>query len=107
VKTFEFQRAVIASDLEAFARLTGDHNPIHSEIMHGALLVGLVSAAMGMHCPGPGSVVVEQNIAFVSPCRVGDSVTVRVKLLSERKIIHTNRLFLKGTAKLTKAFKKL
>ncbi len=62
VKTFTEE------EVELFADISGDRNPIHLDadyaagteygrpIVHGVLTVGLLSAVMGMQCPGPGTV---------------------------------------------------
>ncbi len=62
VKTFTEE------EVEMFAEISGDRNPIHFDhdyaagtryerpIVHGVLTVGLLSAVMGMQCPGPGTI---------------------------------------------------
>ena len=62
VKTFTEE------EVEMFAEISGDRNPIHFDpdyaagtryerpIVHGVLTVGLLSAVMGMQCPGPGNI---------------------------------------------------
>lgn len=59
-----YEREVTEDDVVAFARLTGDFNPLHIDadyarssnyqgpIVHGAFQVGLASALLGMHLPG-------------------------------------------------------
>src|SRR5437763_1451891 len=61
--------------IEAFARLSGDRNPVHFDdafgrsigfegrIAHGAVTASLLSAVLGMDLPGPGSVFLEQHLA--------------------------------------------
>jgi len=80
-------RTVAASDLEAFAAVTGDDNPLHldeayaattpfkSRIAHGMLSAGYISAVLGTKLPGPGAVYVSQTLSFRRPVRIGDEVT--------------------------------
>ena len=88
--TVSEKRMVTESDVEAFARLTGDVNPVHfgpSAVVHGVLLNGLVSCVLGTRLPGPGYVVVQQSMTFPNACRVGESVLVFVEVTNARKIV--------------------
>ncbi|MBM3908641.1 MAG: MaoC family dehydratase [Gemmatimonadetes bacterium] len=91
--TAERVRDVTVEDIQAYAALTGDHNPVHVDadaaaksrfggiVAHGMLGAGFISAVLGMDLPGPGSVYVGQTIRFTLPVRPGDAVTVRVEIL--------------------------
>ena len=109
----ELSRTITAKDVECYAELTGDKNPIHlsskSAVVHGAFLIGLVSSVMGTKCPGPGTKVLELSTKFAKPCPVGTTVTVKVELSQKRKLSvasfcvmdKTNAtLFAEGQAKL-------
>uniref|UniRef100_A0A6P4E639 Uncharacterized protein LOC108040437 isoform X2 n=1 Tax=Drosophila rhopaloa TaxID=1041015 RepID=A0A6P4E639_DRORH len=81
------------SDLEQFARFTGDHNyihgldtPVEKRRVHGALLNAVVAGIMGTQLPGPGTVVLEQSFKFLKPCRIETDTLVTVRLLQARKI---------------------
>lgn len=83
-------KRVDATDIENFARLTGDHNPIHKgdrAVAHGIYLAGLVSAVIGAELPGPGTVLVSKTMRFPNACRAGDVVRILVEVRSVRKII--------------------
>lgn len=86
------QRKILHKDLEDFARLSGDTNPVHKQtgsnraIVHGAFLNGLVSAVIGTKLPGPGTIVVAQTLNFPNKCYVDEEVTVTVELTEDRKI---------------------
>lgn len=83
------ERTVTITDehIEAFARLSGDRNPVHFDdgfarrigfdghIAHGAVTASLLSAVLGMDLPGPGSVFLEQRVRFLAPVRPGDTIT--------------------------------
>jgi 3-hydroxybutyryl-CoA dehydratase len=83
-------KVVTQDDIDAFARISGDRNPAHSDnewsrasrfggpIAHGILSAGLVSAVIGMDLPGPGTIYVSQTLEFTAPVRPGDEVTATV-----------------------------
>jgi len=86
-------KVITEEDVENFARISGDTNPVHFQhgsqkaIVHGALLNGLVSGVIGTKLPGPGTLVVAQNLNFPNKCFVDESVKITVKLIENRKII--------------------
>lgn len=81
-----------AADVEAFANLTGDQNPIHLDpeaaarsqfggcIVHGVLVTGLLSRLLGMQLPGPGSIYLGQKLRFKKAVLVGSPITARVEV---------------------------
>jgi 3-hydroxybutyryl-CoA dehydratase len=91
-QTAELTRTVEASDLDAFAKVTGDTNPVHLDeayaaatpfkgrIAHGMLSAGYISAVLGTELPGPGAIYVSQTLSFRRPVRIGDEVTAEVKV---------------------------
>lgn len=95
----ETTRVVGASDIEAFAEISGDTNPVHLDeayakttqfgerIAHGMLSAAYVSAVLGTKLPGPGAVYLTQSVRFRRPVRIGDKVTARVsvKALDEQR----------------------
>lgn len=86
----ERTRIVAAADIEAFAEVTGDRNPVHLDeayaaatqfkgrIAHGMLSAGYISAVLGVDLPGPGAIYLSQTLKFRRPVRIGDEVTARV-----------------------------
>jgi 3-hydroxybutyryl-CoA dehydratase len=88
----ELSRTVGESDLEAFAALTGDTNPVHLDeafaagtpfkgrIAHGMLIASYISAVLGAKLPGPGAIYISQNLRYRRPVRIGDNVTARVEV---------------------------
>jgi acyl dehydratase len=110
-------------DVESFARVTGDENPLHLDeefasktrfgkrIVHGMLTASLISAVLGNTLPGPGSIYIEQTLRFLAPVYIGDTVTAiveviglhedkRVVLLRTTCINQESRLVLEGKATL-------
>jgi len=85
-----FDKQVTAADIDTFAELTGDNNPIHlseeyaaqtpfkQRIAHGMLNGGLISTVLGTQLPGPGCIYLEQQLRFKAPVMIGDTVTARV-----------------------------
>jgi 3-hydroxybutyryl-CoA dehydratase len=86
-------RMVTQGDIEGFARITGDHNPVHLDpayaattpfkttIAHGMLTAGYVSAIFGTDLPGPGCIYVSQTLNFRAPVRAGDEVITTVRIV--------------------------
>ena len=86
----EMSRVVGAGDLEAFAEVSGDNNPVHLDeayaretafgerIAHGMLSGAYISAVLGTKLPGPGAIYLSQSLRFRRPVRIGDLVTARV-----------------------------
>ena len=81
-----FEHEITEAGVAAFARLSGDENPLHvdagyasgtnlgARIVHGAYQVGLASALVGMHLPGRNVLLGSINARFPAPlyypCRV-------------------------------------
>lgn len=88
----EMTRTVTETDVVLFAGVTGDFNPAHVDavwaeksrfggrIAHGMLGAGFISAVLGMRLPGPGTVYLSQQLRFLRPVRIGDTVTARVEV---------------------------
>lgn len=90
-------RTITEDDVAAFARLTGDTNPLHLDeayarttrfgrrIVQGLLTAGLISALLGTELPGPGAIYLGQNLRFLQPVYPGDTVTATVEVTAYRK----------------------
>lgn len=86
----ETTRVVGAADIEAFAAVSGDVNPVHLDedfaktttfggrIAHGMLAAAYISAVIGNDLPGPGAIYLSQSLRFRRPVKIGDPVTARV-----------------------------
>jgi 3-hydroxybutyryl-CoA dehydratase len=86
-------RTVTQVDIELFAQITGDNNPVHLDpayaastpfkttIAHGMLTAGYVSAIFGTDLPGPGCIYVSQTLNFRAPVRAGDEVITTVRIV--------------------------
>lgn len=89
----EFSKTISESDIYLFAGVTGDLNPAHideayaqttffkTRIAHGVLLGGFISAVIGMKLPGPGTIYINQEYAFLAPARIGDTITAKAEVV--------------------------
>lgn len=85
-------RTITTEDVQMFADLTGDDNPIHIDeeaaaktrfgkpIVHGVFLLGIISKALGRDFPGPGCVAVSLSARFLRPVPVGSEISVEVRV---------------------------
>ena len=90
--TATYTRLITNQEVEAFAAISGDHNPLHLDpdyaattsfgecIAHGMLTGALISAAIAMQLPGPGSVYLNQSLQFRAPVFLGDTLTVTLEV---------------------------
>lgn len=93
----EVTKILDEGDIQAFAEVTGDHNPIHLDdefakttrfgrrIAHGMLSASLISAVLANKLPGEGSIYLGQTLQFVAPVFPGDEVTARVTVKEIRE----------------------
>lgn len=87
------QKLITDRDIELFAEVSTDHNPVHLDdayaqdtifggrIAHGMLTAGLISAVIGEQLPGHGTVYLGQDLRFLAPVRPGDMVKAEVEVL--------------------------
>ncbi|WP_208352294.1 MaoC family dehydratase [Pseudaestuariivita rosea] len=94
------RKVVTDRDIEMFAEVSTDHNPVHLDddyaqdtifegrIAHGMLTAGLISAVIGEQLPGHGTVYLGQSLKFLAPVRPGDMVLAEVEVT---EIDHSKR----------------
>lgn len=85
--TASVTKTILNEDILAYAKLSGDYNPLHmdeeyarrsqfkSRIAHGMLTASLISNILGMKLPGTGGIYVSQQMQFLKPVRIGDTIT--------------------------------
>lgn len=90
-------RTVTTQDVELFAQVSGDTNPVHLDdayaantqfgkrIAHGLYTVSIISAILGNDLPGEGTIYLGQNTKFKAPVFIGDTITATVELISYRE----------------------
>lgn len=89
-------RRVEADDIERFAAMTGDRNPLHVDaalaarsrfggiVVQGGVTSGLLNAVVAQDLPGPGSVFLQTTCSYRAPVRPGDVITAEVEVLDLR-----------------------
>ncbi len=95
-QTASYSRTIEQRDIVLFAAVSGDVNPVHldanyaastpfkGQIAHGMLTGALISAALAMKLPGPGTVYVSQSLRFRKEVRIGDTVTVQLEVVARK-----------------------
>ncbi|HYB73527.1 MAG TPA: MaoC family dehydratase [Candidatus Sulfotelmatobacter sp.] len=104
-------KTISESDVYQFAGITGDFHPIHvneeyardtqfkGRIAHGALAVGMMSAAIGGLCvriPPPGVVSKRYEVTFTAPIYFGDTITAEVTVAEKHE--DRNEIILRALA---------
>ena len=89
------EKTISETDVYLFAGITGDLNPAHvneeamkktkfgGRIAHGILTAGFISAVLGMHLPGPGTIYLSQKLDFKGPVRIGDTLRAEVEVIEK------------------------
>lgn len=95
-QTARVKKIFLLGDVQKFAELSGDVNPVHLDInyaektifkkpiVHGFLYSSLISAILANELPGPGSIYIHQELNFKSPVYHGEEVTAQVKIIDLR-----------------------
>jgi acyl dehydratase len=91
-----WKRTITAEDVEAFARISGDRNPLHFDadfagrtragglIVHGGLTTALFNALVAEVLPGPGSVFLHQEWDYPAAVPIGDTVIAEAEVVEAR-----------------------
>lgn len=106
---FLWERYISQADVDAFAKIVGDTNPLHLDkdfaektffkkrIVHGAFLLGLISKILGVDFPGQGTVYISQNSKFRKPVYTDTTVKVVLEiaevLAEKRRLILSTNIF--------------
>lgn len=87
-------RTVTAHEVELYAQITGDRNPLHFDpdfaartrfgrlVAQGGIAAGMLNALVAMDLPGPGTVFMSQSLKYLAPTYLGDTVTAEIEVLS-------------------------
>lgn len=104
----KFTVQVDESMINEFARISGDHNPLHMDekyaaktqfgkrVCHGMLLASFFSRLVGMYMPGKNALYFSQTLNFQTPCFVGDKVTIEGEVVDKSQ--STRIITIKTTA---------
>jgi len=86
-------KTITEKDVYAYAALTGDYSWLHineararqgrfkTRIVHGMFLAGLISNVVGTLLPGPGTCYESQNMRFVRPCYINDTIRAQSEVI--------------------------
>lgn len=100
-----FAKTISESDVYLYAGISGDINPAHinaeaaekgifkERIAHGMLTASFISAVLGVHLPGPGTIYLGQELRFLKAVKFGDTVKAEVEVVEHQ--VAKNRLKLK------------
>jgi acyl dehydratase len=87
-------KTVTARDVELYAEITEDRNPLHFDpdfaartrfgrlVAQGGITSGMLNALVAMDLPGPGSVFMSQSLRYLAPTYLGDTLTAEVEVLT-------------------------
>ena len=91
--TASYSQTITDADIKLFAGISGDFNPVHMDehyaessrfkkrIAHGLISASLFSALFGTNLPGHGCVYVAQNLSFLRPVYINDTVVASVTVV--------------------------
>jgi acyl dehydratase len=87
-------KTVTARDVELYAEITGDRNPLHFDaafaagtrfgrlVAQGGITSGMLNALVAMDLPGSGTVFMSQSLKYLAPTYLGDTLTAEVEVLA-------------------------
>lgn len=87
-------KTVTARDVDLYADITGDRNPLHFDpefaartrfgrlVAQGGITAGMLNALVAMDLPGPGTVFMSQSLRYLAPTYLGDTLTAEVEVLA-------------------------
>lgn len=91
----EFTHKITHNDIDIFASLTGDFNPLHisqefakstsfqKPVVHGMLSASFISTIIGTKLPGEGALWLSQTLEFLLPAFVGDTILIQSKVINK------------------------
>ena len=126
----QYSKTINERDLLLFAAVSGDLNPVHLDadfaattpfkerIAHGMLTGAMISAAIAMKLPGPGTIYLGQSLKFRLPVKIGDTICVQLEVThkqEKRRLItldckahnQNEKLVVSGTAEVMAPAEKL
>ena len=86
------ERTFSLEEVIAYAKITGDANPLHVDeeyakssrfggnIVHGMFVMGVVSKILGTILPGNGTIYLGQDVRFKRPVYVDKKVFIEVEI---------------------------
>jgi len=101
-----FPRVFTEEEVVKFSELSGDMNPLHTDIsyakgtqfgqrlVHGMLLGSLCSRFVGMYIPGKKCLYLNQTLSFKKPVFIGDTVEVTGTVTSKSELTKVLFIFI-------------
>ena len=102
-ETASITKMISEADIVNYAGIIGDFNPVHvnpeyakttmfgERIAHGMLTASFISTLVGCCLPGINALYLSQEVKFVRPVKIGDTVTATAevieKIAAKRRII--------------------
>ena len=95
-QTASYTKKIGEQDILLFAVASGDANPVHLDadfaattpfkerIAHGMLTGAIISAAIAMELPGPGTIYLGQTLRFRLPVKIDDTITIQLEVTEKR-----------------------
>ena len=96
-QTATFSRKIGEREILLYAAASGDVNPVHLDaeyaagtifgerIAQGMMTGAVISAALALVLPGPGTIYLGQNLKFWLPVKIDDEITVQLEVTSKRE----------------------
>jgi len=87
-------QTITAREVELYAQITGDRNPLHFDadfaartrfgrlVAQGGIASGMLNALVAMDLPGPGTVFMSQTLSYKAPTYLGDTLTAEIEVLA-------------------------
>jgi len=87
------EKTITETDVYNYAGISGDFSWLHvnekrakeghfkTRVVHGMLLMGLISNVVGNRMPGAGTIYEMQNARFLKPCYMNDTVRAEVEVI--------------------------
>ena len=79
--------------VEKYAQITGDRNPLHFDeafaaatpfkklVVQGGITAGILNALVAEDLPGPGTVFMSQELKYIAPVFIGDTIVGNIEVL--------------------------
>jgi acyl dehydratase len=87
-------QTITAEQIELYAQITGDRNPLHFDpefaartrfgrlVAQGGIAAGMLNTLVAMDLPGPGTVFMSQALKYLAPSYIGDTLTAEIEVVS-------------------------
>ena len=121
--TFVHEFSFDQEDVNVFAEITGDNNPIHTDpefaaktpfkrpVVHGIFSASIFSKVFGTMFPGEGTIYMGQTLKFMAPVFPGDKYIAKFKVTEVNEERHfgdveclivdeDDKVYVEGVAKL-------